>query len=51
MNTFNVKSVTDGAIVDFGDLNGDCSLDIIFGGTNSGDHLYVAYASGGRTCG
>ena len=41
--TVDVRAVTDGAIVDFGDLNGDGSLDMVFGGHNSGNNLYVVY--------
>eukprot|EP01041_Mallomonas_annulata_P006938 gene6938-14089_t len=38
-----MKSVTDGAIVDFGDLNGDGTLDIIIGG-HYGSNIFVAYS-------
>lgn len=37
----NLHQLTDGAIVDFGDLNGDGKLDIVMGG-HGNDKLYVA---------
>jgi len=40
-----MKARTDGAIVDFGDLNGDCSLDMVFGGHENNALIYVAYSS------
>ena len=42
-----VRSVTNGAIVDFGDLNSDGKLDIVMGGHGSSNDFYVAY--GGPT--
>ena len=40
-----VRWVTDGAIVDFGDLNGDGYADLVFGGHNNGNNLFVAYST------
>ncbi|MBI9017764.1 MAG: cadherin-like domain-containing protein [Phycisphaerae bacterium] len=40
--TTNVRAVTDGAIVDFADLNGDEVLDTIVGG-HAGTGIYIAY--------
>ncbi len=39
-----LHSLTDGAIVDFGDFNGDGNLDLIIGG-HAGDNLYIAYGA------
>ena len=44
--TVDVRSVTDGAIVDFGDLNGDGQLDMVFGGHTSSNNLFVVYSPG-----
>jgi hypothetical protein len=46
-NVANVRGVTDGAIVDFGDLNGDGCTDLVVGATSSIYlKFYVAYAPG-----
>lgn len=37
-----LHALTDGAMVDFGDYNGDGTLDLLVGG-HSGDKLYLAY--------
>ena len=42
-NAVDVRSYTDGAILDFGDLNGDCTLDIVIGGHYNDNQIYVAY--------
>ena len=44
----NLRPYTDGAIVDFGDLNGDDSADIVIGGHTNSNLILVAYASVSR---
>ena len=40
-----VKPLTDGAIVDFGDLNGDGFVDMIFGGHSNTNNIYDVYGT------
>ena len=40
-----VRSVTEGAIVDFGDLNGDGYPNLVIGGHNNGNNLFIAYST------
>ena len=47
-NNINFQPYTDGAIVDFGDLNGDDSVDIVIGGHANSNLIYVAFASVSR---
>ena len=44
-NVVSMKPITDGAIVDFGDINGDGCLDMVFGGHNNNHYLYIVYSS------
>ena len=41
--TADVRAVTDGAIVDFADFNGDGVYDMLIGGHNSSTGIYIAY--------
>jgi len=47
-NVVDIRAVTNGAIVDFGDLNNDGQLDIVLGGHGNSNNFYVAYGSAGR---
>ena len=51
-NKINMGNETYGPIVEFGDLNGDCNLDIVVGGHSSSYHIFVAFSasSSPRTC-
>lgn len=42
--TVPMKSYTNGAIVDFGDIDGDGTIDMIIGGHGGTSNIYIAYA-------